>query len=567
MRENEKVSFLDFLLQTDFIKYQQYHSIDSEKNDEDLYPILLEFSPILTLKKVDELRSQFLLFPQTDLEDVQSSMANLLPESIVYQYRVLAFREEEACFHIALANPLNIEAIDKVSILLKKKIKLFIVKQDCIDKKIFFLYRKINQANYLSTLSVNQLSYNNSLSANERSVQKDYSPSHTEKLLNAFLEDAANMNASDIHIEAQDDRLFFRYRLNGNLLKQTSLSSSVKDILLRHILSRSNGDISALYLPQDTAFSYETQTSQVLHIRVSTVYSINGYSIVMRLLRKKNFENLDSYIKNLKLSSDIKKFIEQRNGMFIVSGPTGSGKTTMLYHILQHMVQRDHSQEKIMTIEDPVEVMLPGITQVQVNEKIGLDFDQIIKVSLRQNPDVLMLGEIRDAKSAMMAMRASITGVMVFATIHSRTSEEVIFRLRDLGVPMSVIANSLKFVVSTRLIKKLCVSCKANVDQKKHFFSDKNFFPEESLEYEKIFSPVGCSSCHFTGYEGFIPVYEFFSMTEHQHHALAEDRLLEFKELLVDQVKNQTLFDQVYSLWKSGVTSFEEVSSVMFMKN
>ncbi|MCD8524662.1 MAG: Flp pilus assembly complex ATPase component TadA [Gammaproteobacteria bacterium] len=344
------------------------------------------------------------------------------------------------------------------------------------------------------------------------------------------------------------------------------MSSSIRDILIRHILSRSNGDISALNIPQDTAFSYKTQEGEMLHIRVSTVTSIGGYSIVMRLLTMKVLDGVESYIKNPALRNGIMNFLKQRNGMFVATGPTGSGKTTFLYHILQDIVHRDHAQEKIMTIEDPVEVILPGITQVQVNEKIGLDFEDIIKVSLRQNPDVLMLGEIRDTTSAMMAMRASITGVMVFATIHSRTAEEVVFRLRDLGVPSAMIANSLKFVVSMRLIKKLCESCKVKFNDVEERSSFEKYFPHLSFEErDNLFSPVGCEFCHSTGYNGFIPVYEFFSMTKKQHHALAESNFSEFKRLLDDEVNGETLFNQVSRLFKLGVTSIEEVYSVIFV--
>ncbi len=563
----KRVTFLRFLWQTLSIDEQQYKALSALFDDEndDRCAMLLQDREILPSVDVERLRAQFMNFPQTDLSDQSLLVTSILPEYIVNRHRVLVLREQNDGLSVAFSNPMSIEAIDAVSVYFRKKITIFLVDKITLDQKISFLYRPIEHANRFSTLSVDQLHQYEASSLLKNLSQQDTQDSHTAKLLNAFLEDADRMNASDIHIEAQDEKILFRYRLYGTLLKQTSISSDIKDILIRHILSRSDGDISELYMPQDTAFSYKAKAGHTVNIRVSTVYSINGYSIVMRLLKIQALQPLSSYIVNEALRHAINTFIDQRNGMFIVAGPTGSGKTSMLYHILQHMAQSSHAQKKIMTIEDPVEVILPGMTQVQVNPRIGLDFDDIMKVSLRQNPDVLMLGEIRDAKSAMIAMRASITGVMVFATIHARTPEEAIFRFKDLGVSVSVMANTLKLVVSTRLLRKLCSVCKTLIlESIKHAWLQEHA-PAVNLDHHGVYSAVGCSACHFTGHMGFLPIYEFFSMTEAQHDALSTNNLVGFRQSLSDQIRENTLFNQAFQLCQQGLTSFEEISSVIFM--
>lgn len=559
------VDFPRFIFQSGFINQEKFNKLKNlvfKSAEDQILFISHEFD--LNKDLVYQWFLKFNKFEQSILDYIDSSVFFLIPKKIAYQHFAIPFSRDQGLIYVAMTNPLSIESLDAVSLSLKKPFKAFLVNQIILEKKLNELYREILETPNLARLATYSIDIGNKNNI-ELASEDDSSTSYISQLLTTILEDASVINTTDIHIEAYYKEIVIKYRVGGMLLKQIDLPGDVKDMLIRHILTRSNGSISEMQLPQDTSFAHSLSSGEKINIRVSTITTISGYSIVMRLLKSQRSYDLKESVKSPSLLEAINLYIQQGNGMFIITGPTSSGKTTMLYNILSYMAKNKHSEKKIMSIEDPVEVILPNITQIQLNSKIGLDFADVIKVSLRQNPDVLMLGEIRDGVSATMAMRAAITGVMVLATLHTRDAKEVIFRLNDLGVPLGSIASSVKLIVSTRLLRKLCPSCKkpramSNSEieiAKAHY---EKFYQENPIVYQS----VGCGDCRNTGHQGLESIYEFLSINKILSSILSSNNIDEFQKQAVIQLHGKTLLDQAVNLWCRGHIAFEDVSGLIF---
>lgn len=562
------VTFSEFLYQTKSIDESAFNflksNLNSERNEK-VVDLLIEKFP----KKTERDFLLYLLkrynnFHQTKLDKINPLCIHKLSAEFVKNNHVVVFDIIDDEYHIAMVNPLSFEALDETALLLRSPIKVFLTRRDFFENALLSNFRQLDLLNDISKQSS---TFTHSLYSNIGLVDsgKLIEPSSIGKILSLILEDAVRLNTSDIHIEADKNKVIVRYRILGNLIKQTELSVEIKNNLVRHILSRSDGNISEMQKPQDTAFPHQLSSGSRINVRVSVINSIDGYSIVMRLLRDQMFARLEECVTSPELLEALYAFMTEGNGMFIVTGPTSSGKTTMMYNLIHEMTVNKYAARKVMTIEDPVEVVLSGVTQVQVNTRIGLDFADIIKVSLRQNPDVLMIGEIRDPVSATMAVRASITGVMVLATLHTRDTTDFALRLHDLGVSLPSISNSLKLIVSTRLIKRLCENCKKEsaftVEQIKFFSSQMRFYKNH---LPKIYEAAGCSECRETGYHGLMPIYEFLKINKSQRDALSASNIKAFLDNVNQVLLGKRLLDHAIQLWAQGLTSYHEVSPFIF---
>lgn len=567
VRDEVIITFPEFLYQTKSIDkiIFEYLKSNSQSINEDTINLLMDkFSDKFNRDSLKSLLKKYTRYPQTKLENPAIMSLQKLPEDFVRKHEAIVFDEVEGQSYLALINPLSIETVDEAALLLKSPIRIFLTRKDFFENILLSRFRRLDHLNDISKYATTS---NTSLHLNATLVDpKNLIESSTVgQILSFILEDAARLNTSDIHIEADKQKIMVRYRILGNLIKQTELNIAVKNHLVRHILSRSDGNISEMQKPQDCAFSHEMPSGNRINVRVSVINSIDGYSIVMRLLRDQAFLSLEECVTSPNLLEALHAFISEGNGMFVVTGPTSSGKTTMMYNLIHEMTSNKYAAKKVMTIEDPVEVVLSGVTQVQVNTKIGLDFADVIKVSLRQNPDVLMIGEIRDPVSATMAVRASITGVMVLATLHTRDTIDVALRLHDLGVSLPFVSNSLKLIVSTRLIRRLCDRCKKESllteDQKrlylKHAVATQKRLP-------RIYEAIGCAECRTSGYQGLMPIYEFLKINKTQRDALSASNIKAFLDNANQVLSGKKLLDHAIKLWAEGLTSFHEISSFIF---
>lgn len=376
--------------------------------------------------------------------------------------------------------------------------------------------------------------------------------SDAEGFVKQVIEDARNLGSSDIHFEIFDDVARVRVRIDGNLVERYRIGKTEYPEIVNIIKIGAKLDISEKRLPQDGRITFSFSGNRSIDIRVSVLPTLHGEKIVLRLLNNDaaNIE-LSALGMNKRELKEYMDGVRRPNGIMLISGPTGSGKTTTLYATLKLL---NEEKRNIVTIEDPIEYTLDGINQVQLKEAIGLDFTGALRSFLRQDPDVIMLGEIRDGETARMAIRAALTGHLVLSTIHTNSAWGTISRLIDMGVPSYLLSNTLNTSVAQRLVKKLCANCR----EEQPF--DMTLFPAgfEAPGYiEYHYKPIGCDECHQTGYSGRKAVYEVIPIDK-EFSSLIRSNANDVDEQL-EQRGIATLGLSAFELFKTGETSLEEV--------
>ena len=462
--------------------------------------------------------------------EIPVALQQIIAPEDAYAYRVIPYDKVNEVFYFLTDNQ-DLESLqNELQVILNLNVSLKLHASDQIDKLLSLHYRI--------------------------SDQKDAEAiSYSQDFLDKILMTAKAIGSSDVHFEPYEEQCRVRYRLDGKLKEQFFIPIDEYPIIVNKIKNSASLDISQNRLPQDGRITMSIGTNE-FDIRVSTLRTLHGESIVLRILSKDtstiNLSDL-GFTKN-ELST-YKEAIKNPNGIVLISGPTGSGKTTTLYATLKLL---NESTTKILTIEDPIEYTLEGINQVQLREDIGLDFPSAMRSFLRQDPDVIMVGEIRDVKTANMAIRAALTGHLVLSTIHTNSAWATISRLIDMGVPPFLIASTLNISVAQRLVRKLCNSCKEKALISKELFP-KNFTVPKDLEYH--YTPQGCQNCHHTGYKGRMALYEIIPITKPLQNAIKAEELeidAYLKEAQIPQLK-----DHASRLIQEGITSIEEVFSLL----
>ncbi|MEX0289621.1 MAG: GspE/PulE family protein [Flavobacteriaceae bacterium] len=378
---------------------------------------------------------------------------------------------------------------------------------------------------------------------------------YTSDFLERILLNARNIGSSDIHFEPFETKCKVRFRLDGKLIEQFSIPPSEYPVITNKIKIKADLDIAEKRLPQDGRITVKTNGSE-FDIRVSSLPTLHGEKLVLRILSK-DADNitLEGLGFNQTELEQYKEGIKNPNGIVLISGPTGSGKTTTLYATLKHL---NDGKTNILTVEDPIEYTLEGINQVQLKENIGLDFASTLRTFLRQDPDIIMVGEIRDVKTANMAIRAALTGHLVLSTIHTNSAWATISRLIDMGVPSFLIASTLNMSVAQRLVRRLCKHCK-KIEEVDASLYPSNFKIPQSLRSHH--RPVGCNACHHTGYDGRIAIYEIININKALVKAI-KGNALEIDNYLIEN-KIDTLRSNAIKLLINGSTSVEEVYTLL----
>ncbi len=497
-------------------------------------------------------------FPKIDLAKypINSDISKLLPESVMRKHKVLPIDIRDNKIVLAMEDPLNFYAIDDVRLYTKKEIEPVLATGNEIEELINKLYSRVVSQNIIDGFNEdNNLEFKEEESLDEEQAEVASAP--IVRLINTIIEQAIRQNASDIHIEPGSDDIRVRLRVDGDLheimkLPKTSFSALITRV---KIIGRMN--IAERRIPQDGRVETKINNKEI-DMRISTLPTIYGEKIVIRILDKSSFnfskEGLGLSEHNLKIFDDI---LRQPYGMLLVTGPTGSGKTTTLYTVLRELNQ---IEKNIITVEDPVEYKLSGINQVQVNVKSGLTFASGLRSILRQDPDIIMVGEIRDNETAEIAVRAAITGHLVLSTLHTNDSPSTIARLIDMGIEPYIVSSAVIGVVSQRLVKLLCPICKesyiASETQKKMLNLDLN---KEVI----LHKAVGCNSCN-KGYKGRAAVHEIMPINE-------EIRRLIDSNVTTDEIREKAVANGMTTLLESatdiaikGLTSYEEVMKVGF---
>jgi MSHA biogenesis protein MshE len=479
-----------------------------------------------------------------------------LPESAARRFRAIALEDRGAAVRVGMADPTDLFAYDELGRLLKKDVETAVVAEGEVLQALDQVYRRTEEiSGHAKDLEQDLGGTLIDFGALGAGLGAEDAP--VVKLLQSLFEDATQVGASDIHIEPQENRLQIRFRIDGQLHPQTETDLRVASALSLRLKLMSGLDISEKRHPQDGRFNVLVRSAPV-DVRISTMPTQFGESIVMRLLnRESGLLSLETLGMPAGMLERFRAIFNRVSGMVLVTGPTGSGKTTTLYAALNAL---NTPTRKIITVEDPVEYRVRGLNQVQVNEKIGLTFATVLRSVLRQDPNVILIGEMRDTETAQIGMRAAITGHMVFSTLHVRDAASAPVRLLDMEVPRYMVATSLQAVIAQRLVRLICESCAEDhvaTPQEAKFVE-----VELSLQNHGFKRGRGCAHCNGTGCRGRMGVYEMLEMTPRLVEAVAKDDVPGFVRAAEEEMSGKTFVHHAAALAAAGRTTLNEVMRI-----
>jgi type IV pilus assembly protein PilB len=496
-------------------------------------------------------------FINLDGREISPTVIELVPESVARENMVIPLSLDDDSLLVAVSDPMAVEVLDKLRFILNRDIKVAIAPVDAIQTSINRHYGQSETESVDSMLqefTETAIDFTETEAA-EAMVADDDDSAPVIRLVNLVMSEAVSMRASDIHVEPFADRVRIRYRIDGELIERDSPPRRLLGAIVSRIKIMARMDIAEKRRPQDGRIKARI-AGREFDMRVSILPTQHGQAIVLRILDR---ENIRIGIRNLGFSEEkyrtFQNIIRRPNGIFLVTGPTGSGKTTTLYSALGELNRPDR---KIITAEDPVEYYLPGINQVEVKSSIGLSFDKIIRAMLRQAPNVILVGEIRDAETADMAIQASLTGHLVFSTLHTNDAPSSITRLIDMGVQPFLVASSVMAIMAQRLVRVVCPKCKEpykpDQTELEHFDITPDLAAASTFVRGK-----GCNYCSHTGFRGRLAVFELMTMnptlremtfrSEPTQNIRRQARLFGMKTI-VEDAKDKAL---------QGITSLTEV--------
>jgi type IV pilus assembly protein PilB len=500
-----------------------------------------------------------LSYVDLDNLEIPKAVIELVPESVARENVVLPLSLEGNTLKIITADPTNFDTIQKLQFILNKDVTPVLAVAEQIQEAINRNYGQTETESVDSMLveftdTAIEFTQTESLS---NFAAADDSDAPVVRLCNLLIQEAVNLRASDIHIEPFADRVRVRYRIDGMLVERDAAPRRLLAPLLSRLKIMGSIDISEKRRPQDGRIKM-TVHGKHFDLRVSLLPSVHGQSAVMRILDR---GNIQVNIRDLGFSEDdylkFQQIIKRPNGIFLVTGPTGSGKTTTLYSALNELNRPDR---KIITAEDPVEYYLPGINQVEVKHNIGLDFARIIRAMLRQAPNIILVGEIRDKETAEIAVQASLTGHLVFSTLHTNDAPSAVTRLGDIGVAPFLIASSVIAIMAQRLVRVNCVKCKEPYAPT-HNELRATSLSEEAVRKGTPMKGRGCNHCRQTGYRGRTGIYELMRMSNTLRElTFAQAPTQEIRRKARTSGMRTLLDDGIYKILK-GVTTFDEVLS------
>jgi len=561
MARPEKIRLGDLLVQQKLISLDQLQfALEQQKRSGRKLGRVLVDNAFVSEDQISEAIAKQLNIPYINLKyyNVNLEIVRRLPENQARRFRAVALEERNGVLLVGMADPTDLFAFDEIARLLKRDIDVAVVTEGQLLETIDRVYRRTEEISGLAKAVSEDLGDTYiDFGALSDTVGTEEAP--VVKLLQTMFDDATQVRASDIHIEPQEARVQIRFRIDGALHLQTEADSKIAPSLALRLKLMSGLDISEKRLPQDGRFNIRVR-DQAVDVRISTMPTQYGESVVMRLLNQSgSFLTLDKLGMPADMLKRFREIIQRSNGMVLVTGPTGSGKTTTLYAGLAEINTID---QKIITVEDPVEYRLPGINQVQVNEKIELTFSRVLRSALRQDPDIILVGEMRDAETAQIGMRAAMTGHLVFSTLHTRDTAGTLFRLVDMGAPKYMVASSVQAVLAQRLLRRVCESCsETHVPTPQ----EAEWLEAEGIargDWGTLLHGRGCSHCNGTGYHGRMGVYEMLEMGQALVDAAAHDDNTHFMQVAREHLKGKTLLDAALHEMKLGHTSVAEVMRI-----
>ena len=505
-----------------------------------------------------EFLAQQLDVPFLDISQrrIPSEVAKLLPEVHARRLRVIIIEDQGDSVLLGMSDPADLSALDQLEqMLAPKRLKLAVVMESQLFDAFDSLYRRTADIESFASQLEEEYDQGSDFDLSNTFLEEG-GDATVGKLLQSVFEDAVQMRASDVHIEPDENSLRIRQRIDGVLQESILKENKIASAMVLRLKLMAGLDISEKRLPQDGRFNLQIK-SHSIDVRMSTMPIQHGESVVMRLLdQSAGLLSLDETGMPEHFVKRIRHQISRPHGMVLVTGPTGSGKTTTLYAALSELNQ---ASKKIITVEDPVEYRLPRVNQVQVNSKIHLTFSSVLRTALRQDPDILMVGEMRDQETVEIGLRGALTGHLVLSTLHTNDAITSALRLLDMGAAGFLVGSSLRAIIAQRLVRKVCENCRQDYQPDQQETMWLSNLVNDDINGITFSHGRGCQTCHYTGYKGRIGVFELLEMNEAMMTALKREDTEAFTQAAKLHPEFRPLALAAFDYAKLGITSVEEV--------
>ncbi|QYJ98049.1 Flp pilus assembly complex ATPase component TadA [Shewanella alkalitolerans] len=564
MKPKLKMRLGDLLVQEAIISEAQLGQALAEQRNtgKKLGRTLIDLSCI-TEEQLLKFLSQQLNIPFLDISRraIPPQVVNLLPEVQARRYRALAVEDNGDHVLVAMSDPADLQAMDNIEVLLAPKaIKIAVVTETQLLEAFDNLYRRTGEIAQIAGKLEEEYAADDQFDLASLTDADSDNETTVVKLLQSIFEDAVQMRASDIHIEPGDKVLRIRQRIDGQLQENTLQEVNIASALVLRLKLMAGLDISEKRLPQDGRFHMEIKGHKI-DVRMSTMPIYHGESVVMRLLdQSAGLLTLDETGMPAEMLARVRRQIKRPHGMLLVTGPTGSGKTTTLYGVLSELNTADR---KIITVEDPVEYQLPRINQVQVNHKIGLDFSNVLRTTLRQDPDIIMVGEMRDQETVEIGLRGALTGHFVLSTLHTNDAVTSALRLLDMGAASYLVASALRVIIAQRLVRRVCHKCAQPYDPSAADQAWLSSISGRDFSQAKFRIGTGCQSCNGSGYRGRIGVFEILELDEKMIDAMRSGNPQAFAQAAYQSPNFTPLAESALNYLAEGMTTMEEVAKLI----
>ncbi|MYM67639.1 MSHA biogenesis protein MshE [Pseudoduganella sp. FT55W] len=563
MSRPEKVRLGEILVQQKLLSEEQLGLAlaDQKRSGRKLGRVFVE-NGYVTEEQIAGALARQLNIPYLNLKffNINPEIVRLLPETQARRFRALVLEDRHGALLIGMSDPTDLFAYDEIARIVKQNIELAVVNETEVLAAIDRIYRRTEDISDLARELEQDLGDTASVDFGAlAAANPNLEEAPVVKLLQSVFDDAAQVRASDIHIEPQEGRLQIRFRIDGVLHLQTEADIKIAPSLALRLKLMSDLDISEKRLPQDGRFAVRVK-NQRIDVRISTMPTQYGESVVMRLLNQGGTQlKLDAIGMPRGVLDKFRAIVQRPNGLVLVTGPTGSGKTTTLYCALSEL---NSVEKKLITVEDPVEYRLAGINQVQVNDKIELNFARVLRSALRQDPDIVLVGEMRDQETAAIGLRAAMTGHLVLSTLHTNDAVSTPLRLMDMGVPRYMVGSSLQAVLAQRLVRVICESCTTPYDPTPSEREWLSLELKDKVDKGRYFHGKGCSHCNGMGYRGRTGVYELLEMTRAVVDAANDPDPSHFLKVAQAQMAGETLRRHAVALVIQGRTTVSEAMRI-----
>ncbi|MDR0930664.1 MAG: GspE/PulE family protein [Clostridiales bacterium] len=513
----------------------------------------------LTRGEVIQLLSNIVGVPYIEFEDheISPEAVVVLNESTARKHSLVPLVCNDTTIRIAMSDPLNLVAIDDVAMYTGLKVEPYFASAVAVNNSISIHYGRQEALQAAEEYQKEQQAYLDELEENSDNIEENISNAPIVKMLNSIIEQAVRMSASDIHIEAFSNFIRIRFRLDGELKTVMNHDLRLLSALITRLKITANMNIAETRRPQDGRFTRKIENI-TYDFRVSVIPAVLGEKAVVRIINKENLLRAKNEI--ITLESDEQKLDEilsVPHGMVIITGPTGSGKSTTMYTIIS---EKNDEDVNILTVEDPIEAVIDGINQIQVNNKANVTFANSLRAFLRQDPDVIVVGEVRDNETAEIAIRAAVTGHLVISTLHTNNSVSTIIRLIDMGIEPMLLASSMVGVISQRLVRKICPHCKESYTPSPQEIE----FLDLPKPPTKLYRGKGCKACANSGYKGRMATFEILHITPEFRKHITRNANSDDLQKIAIETGMDTLKTNCTKLVLKGETSFEELLKISY---